>query len=1541
MPIRFTLVLCLLFSWSLPSTFSAEPIKEIASGNAIPVLWGKVVDKKGQPIAGANVQWNPMNNMSDIISQLSDAGGNVMLTEPKERKKEDYVICRHPDYATFGLCHVKSKKYDSNHLFEIQLSTGPSLNVKVLDLGQKGLADVEVGLKVPVKGNDHTHDVSDFEVSHSDAKGEAHFPMLHEGDLKITLNKQGWVSLKEHAINHDAKGKLHTLHMVPGKSIKVNVEDPSSTKAKPKVTMSYGFSANKLEDFKDLKNKFSLAVTSGESFQIPLSGYLQLKVDTKKNHDFILLNEELASLTSLDIKLKLLKVIKGKVLSLEDGQPINNASLKARYHLPNTSGTRSTYAKSNNKGDFEFYLDHEGEVTLEAWTKDYALESLTVAEKDLKTPVIFKLDRGEDAHFRLLQPIPYSEPAILSERELKITIKPSSQYHNAKYTTDKDGLLTVAGIKKGDQVELNVPGYVKQDITPDPQGRRLDILLLTATTLQVKVQDEDGQSLTRAYFRNQQNTTIDKTFNKNTNIYELKGLTSGSFTLEILHTGYQSKTLTLDLSLYGNALQVVELTKKPVYSFILKNIDALSLPPTISLKIFDPLASYNSSRTLRPAKESELPTYEYTSDQRLEAESVELTVKGYLPLTLKILPHQFSYTCELEKGLGFTAQINDENGLPIPNVSVEVRDNHHRHSSQFTSDSLGIVNASGLYKRIYSVELNKSPFSELEVQVDMMNPPVSPIWVMSKGGTCQLSILTSTGTPAESVKATLQKNQGWGFSPFYQNGKKQEITTDQNGQATLEGLNPGSYQWLIVGNPLGSGESKPFDIKAGETIRMTMDLKPAHSITGIVVDETGAPIPEVNLNLLQANGRYLNIRVESDSQGNFVFEGVKNEPYMVSWSHSDYESMEPKVTLNPGEEIHTLVMKPITWINVKVTLPDSVKPEKATLSKVDIRLFSKHLTHQYESELHHPDFDGEFYRVKSSQFSQESSDSFQIVAKYVGYNPGESKAFQRSSLPKVLEIALKPELKINFKVQNSIGEALSQVGVEYKKMNSADHSSTENWRQFSDDQGKLSLTGLPEAHYEFTFTHASYAKTTVEYPVSSEPSVEHLVTLTKGAQLWGTVSDAKGKPMIKAQVTLSAINSHSFDQNLRAESDTKGMYRITGIPEGDYQVSFHKAQVRSWGNNSRDPVVIHLNSGQNLQKDLQEPTVENAGRLEVEVPSDASFQNVMLVNPSNGTSSAGIREGDIYVFDAVPAGVYRLMLMGTSGMKNLEVEIKEGETTTLKVNLDEPYTLKAEFRDSKGQIIFQGMAMLLPNDLDIGSDMSQMPANMNMAKINAGKVSMGIPSAGTFKLVLYLTQAGAMRTKTVENIQIVSEGITDLGIIQLEEGQTLSGQVVDELGNPLSGVRIMAMKDGAPLSSGQNVSRDTGDFEIKGLPEAPFTLLAFHSQKATLKMEVNSFNPLSLRMSTGASIQVQLLGQDIMGRRVDIVNEDETPIHTMWNGFNGQNKLSGSQGEITFEHVTPGKYRIKVSPKGNSSEDIFSEPFDAMDGLPTLVNIGL
>jgi hypothetical protein len=202
-----------------------------------------------------------------------------------------------------------------------------------------------------------------------------------------------------------------------------------------------------------------------------------------------------------------------------------------------------------------------------------------------------------------------------------------------------------------------------------------------------------------------------------------------------------------------------------------------------------------------------------------------------------------------------------------------------------------------------------------------------------------------------------------------------------------------------------------------------------------------------------------------------------------------------------------------------------------------------------------------------------------------------------------------------------------------------------------------------------------------------------------------------------------------------------------------------------------------------------------------------------------------------------------------------------------------------------------------------------------------------------------LVQDGGMRNKVVENIEVQVEGVTDLGIIRLDDGQTLAGQVMDQLGIPLAGVRFMAMKDGSPLSSGQSKSLNTGEFQLKSLPDAPFTLFAYHDKKTTLKVEVNDFNPLVLRMTTGATIQVQLLGTDVVGRRISIVTTEKSPTSSMWNRFNSREKISNSQGELTLEHVSSGRYLIKVAAKTSSDEDTFSKPFEAMDGLPSQVMV--
>ena len=183
-------------------------------------------------------------------------------------------------------------------------------------------------------------------------------------------------------------------------------------------------------------------------------------------------------------------------------------------------------------------------------------------------------------------------------------------------------------------------------------------------------------------------------------------------------------------------------------------------------------------------------------------------------------------------------------------------------------------------------------------------------------------VLGPDGEPLESTRVTLAVDGPIGNGSFT-GGQYAEIWTEEDGTYELVWLRPGTYTVAAGGSFLGGlfGDlgSKTYGRHAKSGIRIgagqVLDgvdfrLEEPGSITGKVVDVTGAPVSEAALFLRDPDGNVLDrfSMVLTDAAGNFTYSSLEEGTYEITARTRDQVSSEPQdVQVRSGEETETTV----------------------------------------------------------------------------------------------------------------------------------------------------------------------------------------------------------------------------------------------------------------------------------------------------------------------------------------------------------------------------------------------------------------------------------------------------------------------------------------------------------------------------------------------------------------------------------------------------------------------------------------------------------
>lgn len=152
--------------------------------------------------------------------------------------------------------------------------------------------------------------------------------------------------------------------------------------------------------------------------------------------------------------------------------------------------------------------------------------------------------------------------------------------------------------------------------------------------------------------------------------------------------------------------------------------------------------------------------------------------------------------------------------------------------------------------------------------------------------------------------------------------------------------------------------------------------------------------------------------------------------------------------------------------------------------------------------------------------------------------------------------------KVTIKGKGAPGVAVVLV------INADGRQRTTRYRAFTDDTGTYRITNVPPGNYRAEtaapgfvaideFSNQFGKSTTLL--INKDETVENLnFELVRGGVITGKVTDSDGRPLIEETVSISSAESnqsYSFSRRRRTRTDDRGVYRIFGIPPGNYKVA--------------------------------------------------------------------------------------------------------------------------------------------------------------------------------------------------------------------------------------------------------------------------------------------------------------------------------------------------------------------------------------------------
>ncbi len=223
------------------------------------------------------------------------------------------------------------------------------------------------------------------------------------------------------------------------------------------------------------------------------------------------------------------------------------------------------------------------------------------------------------------------------------------------------------------------------------------------------------------------------------------------------------------------------------------------------------------------------------------------------------------------------------------------------------------------------------------------------------------------------------------------------------------------------------------------------------------------------------------------------------------------------------------------------------------------------------------------------------------------------------------------------------------------------------YRAFTDDTGTYRITNVPPGNYHAETAAPGFVSVdripspfgnSIGVLINNDETVENIdFELVRGGVITGKVTDSDGRPLIEETVSLATADSNVSYRSTgyhTTRTDDRGIYRIFGIPPGNYKVSA--------GTNEVSPSWARSAFRQTFHPDTTDPS--QATTINVTEGSEATNVDISLKKADHTYSVRGrLIDGDTgQPIANVSYGItVRLSPTESSGMSDGSVTNSNGE----------------------------------------------------------------------------------------------------------------------------------------------------------------------------------------------------------------------------------------------------------------------------------------
>ncbi|MEI2325688.1 carboxypeptidase regulatory-like domain-containing protein [Priestia megaterium] len=974
--------------------------------------------------------------------------------------------------------------------------------------------------------------------------------------------------------------------------------------------------------------------------------------------------------------------------------------------------------------------------------------------------------------------------------------------------------------------------------------------------------------------------------------YQITGFSAGQYTLSFINPLFQSQTVSFISEPGETSVINVELISNPG-AITGQIFDSQTLAPLIgaSVRVFPassliPIATLVTDGTGQYFLTGLSPgTYTLTASfETYASSSTGVTVLSNQTISSDIILTPDPSTV--------SGTITSDTGSPIPNATVRILDQNETVLATVVTDELGNYSVTNLPQGNQKIIVTAPGFATQLGGVILTPGQVATgtnfILTANVGSITGQIVSAATGTPIIGAIAVVRTVAGIPVVVA-------STTTDEVGNYTVTGLQPGSYE--ITGSATDFALNTVGAIVVSDQVTQAdITLSPlAGTISGNIIDIQGSPVtgPNIQLRVFDQSGLLLQTLV-AQSDGSFLINNLPPGSYQLTILAPNFEATTVGAVVAAGQ---------ITTLTVPLTPnPGTIRGQvinEVTGDAVTNAIIS--ITNINGLPI------GSAVTDSNGNFSIPNLPPTTVTVSAVAPDFGSSSRSviltSGETVITTLSLAPNPGTINGIITSEQTGEVIVGATIQIFDFTSALIATV-----VSDSNGSYQFVGLTPGLYQVVSSAKNFGSSVRDAQVFSNQTTTGNFSLAPnpGSIFGALVNEQTGEFIVGATIVVRQFSpTGPIVQTI--PTDSSGQFTVLNLEPGTYTVTAYNP---NFGTQSATVLVQS-----NVLSTVSLTLTPNPGTIEGQITSVQTgtplVDTQVRVIDNNGALVAVIQT-DIngnYSLQGLKPGTYTIVFLNTAFQsQTFGFTVGAGDVYTLNAALEpNPGFITGTVFDSQSGTTLAGAAVqVFPSQslIPIASAVTDQSGSYNVIGLEPGEYTVVANAQNYARAVIGATVFS--NETTVANLLLLPNPATVSGTISTPDGIPIPGaiiRIVDQSENLLgTGITdqngLFTIGNIPPGFQNVIISADGFSNQLIGIALGPGELITDFSSQLTP-------NPGSL---DGIIINEQT-GESIAGANVIIRRAGTTSIIVA-------NTTTDLQGNYRLDNLSPGSYLVTATEPG-------------------------